>query len=236
MSDYGALLALRQLNTALRQAVDSLLPSEESRVALVLQAERYFSRHWPRTCVRDDPRRQEAWGCFSCYTVLPVWLFSTDQPAKVARLDLPGRPVVTPRRLCICCGVACGLYAPGQQIRYRVDPFARPPPPPAGAARPPKAASSVRETWICACADVRAYLEHDYRIGLYACPRCGFVRPLSRAAAATAPHAEPVPEVAFPTPASALSTPSSPVMAIDFVLSPGPSPRSERDDVVDLSV
>lgn len=230
MYDYGALIALRQLNTSLHHAVDSLLPSEESRIALVLQAERYFFRHWQRTCIRQDPIRQEAWGCFSCYTVLPVWLFSIEQPKKVARLDLPGRPVVTPRRICICCGVACGLYQPGQQIKYRVDPFAAPAPAPAGHPQ----SSSVRETWICACADVRAYLEHDYRVGLYACPRCGFVRPLSRAATVT--HTDHVPEVTFPTPASARNTPNSPVMAIDFVLSPAPSPQSERDDVAVMSV
>lgn len=229
MSDYGVLIALRQLNTSLHHAVNSLNPPEESRIALVLQTERYFSRHRPRTCVRDSSWRQEAWGCFNCYTVLPVWLFSIDQPSQVTRLDLPGRPVVTPRRLCICCGVACGLYQPGQQIRYKIDPMAGPPPP---AGSPPH--STVRETWICACTDVRAYLEHDYRVGLYACPRCGFVRPLSRSTAAI--HTEFVPEVTFPTSTSGQSIPSSPVMAIDFVLSPVPSPQYERDDVTVVSV
>ncbi|KAH8682471.1 hypothetical protein BX600DRAFT_448645 [Xylariales sp. PMI_506] len=123
--DYRDLLFLRRLSRRLSVAINPQLASWESKVSLVARAERGFPRNfWPHLA---------RLGCYSCFTVLPKYMFAEQQPAVEYRKPSHGgssgsgvgvlepRPVRL-RRICIECGMRGGYYNPGDLLsRLKTD-------------------------------------------------------------------------------------------------------------------
>ncbi|KAK6219399.1 hypothetical protein LQW54_002130 [Pestalotiopsis sp. IQ-011] len=109
---YEALLVLGSLSRTLRRRVDPQLAAEESKIGLVLRAE--------KDAAHNFRRHRERLGCFACYRVLAVGEFAAEQLARDPYSRGTGAGGVTfLRRYCVACGLRRGWHRPGEVIERR---------------------------------------------------------------------------------------------------------------------
>lgn len=109
---YEALLVLGGLSRTLRRRVDPQLAAEESKIGLVLRAE--------KDAAHNFRRHRERLGCFACYRVLAVGEFAAEQLARDPYSRGTGAGGGTfLRRYCVPCGLRRGWHRPGEVIERR---------------------------------------------------------------------------------------------------------------------
>ncbi|KAK9425497.1 hypothetical protein SUNI508_12953 [Seiridium unicorne] len=123
---YKDLLRLQVLSKTLQRIIDPQLASEESKISLVLCAEKDYKRHFSKGSVRL--------GCFICYRVIDLREFAYEQMARDPNTELlPGEPPRYLRRFCISCGLKKGYHLPGTILERR----------------------DFTTCWICKCRQIR---------------------------------------------------------------------------------
>lgn len=105
---YKDLLQLQSLNKSLHHRIQPRLASEESKIALVMKAEKEFERNFHML------------GCYICFRVLERRRFAMTQHLKDPFVfQLAGRPANYLRRFCIHCGLRKGYHTPGEILETR---------------------------------------------------------------------------------------------------------------------
>lgn len=107
---YEALLVLGGLSRTLRRRVDPQVAAEESKIGLVLRAE--------KDAAHNFRRHRERLGCFACYRVLAVGEFAAEQLARDPYSRRTGGATFL-RRYCVPCGLRRGWHRPGEVIERR---------------------------------------------------------------------------------------------------------------------
>ncbi|KAI2630314.1 hypothetical protein GGS26DRAFT_105690 [Hypomontagnella submonticulosa] len=113
---YENLLWLYQESKSLHRIIDPHLAPHETKLSLVLRAERDYPKHY------DPPaRRLPGLGCFMCYRVLPVSVFAKHQTRQALLRTLPSeeQSVIHLRRFCIPCGIQSGCHVAGDELNTR---------------------------------------------------------------------------------------------------------------------
>ncbi|KAI0103427.1 hypothetical protein F4814DRAFT_96892 [Daldinia grandis] len=112
---YENLIYLSWASKALNKMVDPHLAPHETKLSLVLRAERDYYRHYSL--------KPSSLGCFICYKILPASVFAIDQPlqAELCTSASSEPVVVNLRRFCIGCGIQSGLHKPGDELTTRID-------------------------------------------------------------------------------------------------------------------
>ncbi|KAK8061521.1 hypothetical protein PG994_007887 [Apiospora phragmitis] len=95
---------------------------------------------------------QDKFACWSCLTLKHFFEFEAEQATMIRRMDLPGCPRDTLRRVCIECGINIGLYRSGHVLNR----------------------NQGSACWVCDCP--RAHQKNDNQAG---CGSCGMAQPYS---------------------------------------------------------
>lgn len=107
---YEDLLRLQLVSKPFSRIINPQLAPEESKIALVMNAENYIERHHSN---RNGHKARL--GCYFCYRVIEVREFaiSRDQLSR----DPSSRQAL--RRFCISCGISKGYHKPGDMLERR---------------------------------------------------------------------------------------------------------------------
>ncbi|KAI0384073.1 hypothetical protein F5Y04DRAFT_293452 [Hypomontagnella monticulosa] len=113
---YENLLWLYQQSRSLHRIIDPQLAPHETKVSLVIRAERDYPKHY------DPPASKPVGlGCYMCSRVLPSSVFASNQPRQALLRALPSEEefVINLRRFCISCGIQFGCHVPGDELNTR---------------------------------------------------------------------------------------------------------------------